>query len=76
MVCEHDEVIDAVGADWELDHVVSVELANELYPNIEFFFFLWWSEVALVPLLWAALWSWWIKRLVATVLCDLGVLIW
>ena len=37
MVCEHDEVISAAGADWELAHVVGVELANGLYPNIEFF---------------------------------------
>ena len=37
MVCEYDEVISNSGADWELAHVVVVELANGLYPNIEFF---------------------------------------
>ena len=37
MVCEHDEVIANSGADWELAHVVVVELANGLYPKIEFF---------------------------------------
>ena len=37
MVCEHDEVISAAGADWESSHVISVEIANGLYPDIEFF---------------------------------------
>ena len=37
MVCEHDEVVAAAGADGESAHVVGVELANGLYPNIEFF---------------------------------------
>ena len=36
MLCEHDEVISAAGADWELDHVVGVDLSNGIYPNIEF----------------------------------------
>ena len=33
----HDEVISTVGADWESVHVVGVELANGIYPDIEFF---------------------------------------
>ena len=33
----HDEVISAVGADWKSVHVVGVELANGIYPDIEFF---------------------------------------
>ena len=37
MVCDHDEVFAAAGADGESDHVVGVELDNGLYPNIEFF---------------------------------------
>ena len=37
MVCENDEVVAAAGADVELAHVVGVELANRIYPNIEFF---------------------------------------
>ena len=37
MVCEHDKVISAAGADLESVHVVGVELANGLYPDIEFF---------------------------------------
>ena len=37
MVCEHDEVVAAAGADWELAYVVRVELANGLYPYIELF---------------------------------------
>ena len=37
MVCAHDEVVAAVGADRESSHVVGVELANGIYPNIEFF---------------------------------------
>ena len=36
MVCEHDELIAATGEDWELVHVVGVDLANGIYPNIEF----------------------------------------
>ena len=37
MVCWHDEVVSAAGADGESNHVVGVELANKIYPNIEFF---------------------------------------
>ena len=37
MVCAHDEVVAAVGADRESSHVVGVELANGIYPNIEIF---------------------------------------
>ena len=37
MECEHDELVAAAGADGELAHVVGVELANGIYPNIEFF---------------------------------------
>ena len=37
MVCRHDGVIVAAGADWESAQVVGVELDNGLYPNIEFF---------------------------------------
>ena len=37
MVYEHDEVVAAAGADGESAHVVGVELANGLYPNIELF---------------------------------------
>ena len=37
MVCEHDEVISAAGADWESSHVVGVELGNGLYVDIELF---------------------------------------
>ena len=37
MVCDHDEVVTTAGADRESAHIVSVELANGLYPNIEFF---------------------------------------
>ena len=37
MVCEHDEVVAAVGADGESSHVIGVELDNGLYLNIELF---------------------------------------
>ena len=37
MVYRHDEVVAAAGLNEELAHVVGVELANELYPDIEFF---------------------------------------
>ena len=39
MVCKHDEVFAAAGADGESAHVVGVELADGLYPNMEFFGF-------------------------------------
>ena len=37
MVCEHDEVVTAAGADRESAHGVVVDLSNGLYPYIEFF---------------------------------------
>ena len=37
MVCKHDEVVAAAGADGELAHVVGVELGNGLYVDIELF---------------------------------------
>ena len=37
MVCEHDEVVATARADRELAHIIGVELANGLYPKIEFF---------------------------------------
>ena len=37
MVCKHDEVVSAAGADGELAHAVGVELANGIYSNIYFF---------------------------------------
>ena len=39
MVCKHDEVVDAAGADKESAHVVDVELDDGIYPNMEFFGF-------------------------------------
>ena len=37
MVCEHDEVVADAVADGAAAHAVGVELANRIYPNIEFF---------------------------------------
>ena len=39
MVYEHDVVVAAVGEDGESAHVVGVELADGIYPNMEFFGF-------------------------------------
>ena len=36
MVCKHNDVVAAAGEDGELDHAVGVEIANGIYPNIEF----------------------------------------
>ena len=37
MIGEHDEVVASAGADGEMTHVVGVELAYGIYPDIEFF---------------------------------------
>ena len=36
MVGKHGVLVDAAGADRELTHVISVELANWIYPDMEF----------------------------------------
>ena len=76
MVCENDKLVAAAGADGGSAHVVSVKLANVIYQNIEFFGIGGGFEVALTPLLQAALWPWWIVHLVVTVICDLGGFLW
>ena len=52
MICEHCEVFAAALADGESAHTFGVELANGLYPSIDFFGL---GEVALALLLQAVL---------------------
>ena len=37
MVCKHDGVFSAAGADGKSAYALGVELYNRLYPNIDFF---------------------------------------